>query len=117
MRYNNIKFKTIGADYEQILECLRRGTNFSKVRHEKIHLVTRLRESKIDIIQIALLATEILQLCNSKHTISAILKTFAKRHPIIDGISGNKACLYGINLLIEKKLIRIDPQPVMNRKS
>jgi hypothetical protein len=47
----------------------------------------------------------------------AILKTFAERHPIIDDMSRNKACLYGLNLLIERKLIRIDPQPLMNRKS
>ena len=111
VRYNNLKLRTVEADYDQILDCLRRSINFSKVRREKIHLVMRLRESQLEIIRIPPLATEIFQLCNGKRTISAVLISFAKRYPVIDGMSGSKACLYGVNLLVEKKLIRIAPPP------
>jgi hypothetical protein len=111
VRYGNIKLTTVEADYDKILNCLRKGIHFSNVRREKIHLATRLKKSQAEIVRIPPLAAEILRLCNGKRTMSAILTTFAKRHPTVDAMSGSKACLYGLNLLNEQRLIRIAQRP------
>jgi hypothetical protein len=38
--------------------------------------------------------------------VGSILGTFARRHATIDGIDNRKACLFGVNLLVEEKLIK-----------
>jgi hypothetical protein len=114
VRYNNMKLRTVEADYDQILRCLKKGISLSSVHREKIHLIMRLRQSKVDIVRIPPLLAEILRLCSGKLTVGDIMKTFTRRHPTVDGMSGNQACLYGLNLLIEQKLIRIAPRQGIN---
>jgi radical SAM superfamily enzyme YgiQ (UPF0313 family) len=105
---DGITVSELGADYPQIVRCLRRKVPLHRIRKRKVTLVTReTEEHRTELLQISQLSAELLQLCGERRTVRQVADHFSARHTAVRGVPPEKACVVGLEMLRRQGLVVI----------
>ena len=111
MRSDGVRVLELGADYKEIIECLRKEGDLGRVPACQVVVAIRpFSERRSDVLQLSPLSAELLRLCDGNRCVSDIARYFS--HP--DGDEGDvvpeeavpeEACVYGLGNLHRHGLI------------
>jgi radical SAM superfamily enzyme YgiQ (UPF0313 family) len=111
-RAKNVTIRTIGVDYKRLIECLRRKGRLNRVPAREVTLATRPSlEKGREVIQLSQASARLLSLCDGRRRVRQIAERFASAIPELDGVPGEHACLWGLELLWRQGLIVVAADP------
>jgi radical SAM superfamily enzyme YgiQ (UPF0313 family) len=97
---------TVTADYQEIIRRLRQGSPLHDVPQQPVKLaIRRTREGEPEVRQLTPLSAELLDLCAEGLTVQEMRGEFILRGIELAGISADKLCLAGLEILRQQGLI------------
>jgi radical SAM superfamily enzyme YgiQ (UPF0313 family) len=103
-----VKVVNLPADYQDIVRRLRHRRPLHDVPSQPVKLaIRRVPAGEAEVRQLTPLSAELLDLCEDGFTVQEITGEFLLRNIEIPGIPANKACLAGIEILRQQRLIAI----------
>jgi len=101
-------------DYKDLIDRLRTKAELDRVLERKVTIVFRPKDQRrIEVWQLAPSSAALMRLCDGKRTVREIVGEFASLGADADGVSVEKACLFGLMLLRQEGLIGISRSPVV----
>jgi radical SAM superfamily enzyme YgiQ (UPF0313 family) len=99
---------TIPADYQEIVRRLRQRSPLRDLPERPVKLaIRRGTEGDPEVRQLTPLSAELLNLCAENLTVSEIAAEFRQRKLEVSGVSADKLCLAGIEILRQQRLIAL----------
>jgi radical SAM superfamily enzyme YgiQ (UPF0313 family) len=99
---------TIPADYQEIVRRLRQKSPLHDIPHRPVKLaVRRTPAGPAEVRQLTPLSAELLELCEDGLTVQEITGEFLLRNIEVPGVPPEKACLAGIEILRQQRLIAL----------
>lgn len=96
------------ADYQQIVRRLREKTPLHDLERQPVKLVVRRNgRGAAEVRQLAPLSAELIGLCEQSLTVDEIAAEFRERKIEVPGVSPDKMCLAGIEILRQQHLIAL----------
>lgn len=96
------------ADYHEILRRLRQRSSLHDIPGQPVKLAIRRTQSgPAEVRQLSSLSAELLGLCAGSLTVEEITAEFVQRKIEIPGIPADRACLAGIEILRQQRLIAL----------
>ncbi len=96
----------IPADYQEIVRRLRQKKSLHDIPERPVKLaVRRPPQGQAEIRQLTPLSAELLELCDGNLTVDDITAEFRQRKIEVSGVSADKLCLAGIEMLRQQRLI------------
>jgi hypothetical protein len=96
------------ADYQEIIRRLRHGSSLHDVPQQPVKLaIRRTREGEPEVRQLTPLSAELLDLCVEGLTVQEMRGEFILRGIELAGISPDKLCLAGLEILRQQRLIAL----------
>src|SRR5262249_30246210 len=103
-----VKVINIPADYQEVVRRLRHKSSLHDVPGHPVKIAIRRPPSgPVEVRQLSPLTVELLGFCTRNLTVDEITAEFQQRKLGIPGISPDKACLVGIEILRQQPLIAI----------
>jgi radical SAM superfamily enzyme YgiQ (UPF0313 family) len=94
------------ADYQEIVRRLRQNAPLNDLNHQPVKLVMRRNTlGAAEVRQLSPVSAELIDLCEGSLTVAEIAAKFRERKIEIPGISADKMCLAGIEILRRQHLI------------
>jgi radical SAM superfamily enzyme YgiQ (UPF0313 family) len=98
----------VPADYQEIVRRLKQGIPLHDIGNQPVRLVIRRTSlNSAEVRQLSPLSAELLGLCEQNLTVREITAEFFERNIEVSGISADKACLAGIEILRQQRLIAL----------
>lgn len=98
----------VSADYQEIIRRLRQGSPLHNLPDHPVKLAIRMRQpGPAEVRQLTPLSAELLDLCERRLTVQEITEEFQQRKIELPGIPPERACLAGIEILRQQRLIAI----------
>lgn len=99
---------TLPADYQEIIQRLRQGSALHDMPQQPVKIaIRRTREGEPEVRQLTPLSAQLLDLCAEGLTVQEMRGEFILRGIEIAGISADKICLAGIEILRQQRLISL----------
>ncbi len=99
---------TIPADYQEIVRRLRQRSPLSDLPEKPVKLaIRRGTEGDPEVRQLTALSVELLALCEQGFTVQEMAGEFRLRGLEVAGVSADKLCLAGIEILRQQRLIAL----------
>jgi hypothetical protein len=99
---------TIPADYQEIVRRLRQKSPLHDIAEKPVKLaIRRTPAGPAEVRQLTPLSAELLDLCEDGLTVQEIAGEFQLRNIEVPGVSPEKACLAGIEILRQQRLIAL----------
>jgi radical SAM superfamily enzyme YgiQ (UPF0313 family) len=96
----------VDMDYKKTIQCLRRKGRLDRVPARPVTLVTRESPMKRrEVLQLSPLSAQLLRLCDGTQTVRKIIARFSSLEEDLDGVAPEKACMFGLELLRQQRLI------------
>jgi radical SAM superfamily enzyme YgiQ (UPF0313 family) len=95
------------ADYQEIVRRLRQRSPLHDLPGEPVRLAIRRTAAEPEVRQLTPLSAELLDLCASGMTVQEMRGEFLLRGIELSGISADKLCLAGIEILRQQRLIAL----------
>jgi len=96
------------ADYQEIVRRLRSKRPLHDIPEKQVKLaIRRVPAGEAEVRQLTPLSAELLDLCKDGYTVQEIKGEFLLRNIEIPGIPADKACLAGIEILRQQRLIAL----------
>jgi hypothetical protein len=103
-----IRVIEVPADYHEILRRLRQRSPLHEIPNRPVKLAIRkMPAGPAEVRQLTPLSAELLGLCAGSLTVEEIAAEFVQRKIEIPGIPANKACLAGLEILRQQRLIAL----------
>ena len=103
-----VKVIKLSADYQEIVRRLRHRSPLHDVPSQPVKLaIRRTSDGMPEVRQLTPLSAELLDLCEDGFTVQEITGEFLLRNIEIPGVPANKACLAGIEILRQQRLIAL----------
>ncbi|HMC31359.1 MAG TPA: hypothetical protein VKL99_11040, partial [Candidatus Angelobacter sp.] len=103
-----INVVTLPADYQEIVRRLRQGRALHDLPEQPVKLAIRkTRQGEAEVRQLTPLSAELLDLCADGLTVQEMAGEFLLRGIEIAGVSADKLCLAGIEILRQQRLIAL----------
>ncbi|HET9284251.1 MAG TPA: radical SAM protein [Candidatus Angelobacter sp.] len=103
-----INVVTLQANYQEIIRRLRQGSALHDVPQQPVKLAIRkTREGEPEVRQLTPLSAELLDLCAEGLTVQEMRGEFILRGIEVAGISPDKLCLAGLEILRQQRLIAL----------
>lgn len=103
-----INVVTLQANYQEIIRRLRQGSALDDVPQQPVKLtIRRRREGEPEVRQLTPLSAELLDLCAEGLTVQEMRGEFILRGIEVAGISPDKLCLAGLEILRQQRLIAL----------
>jgi radical SAM superfamily enzyme YgiQ (UPF0313 family) len=99
---------TVGADYQEIVQRLRRASPLHDVAEHRVKLaIRRIAEGEPEVRQLTPLSAELLDLCAEGLTVQQMRGEFVLRGIEVAGVPPDKLCLAGLEILRQQRLIGV----------
>jgi radical SAM superfamily enzyme YgiQ (UPF0313 family) len=99
---------SLPADYQEIVRRLRQGSPLRDIADQPVKLVIRRTSpGQAEVRQLSALSAELLGLCEGSLTVKEIAAEFLQRKIEVPGVPPDKACLAGIEILRQQRLIAL----------
>jgi radical SAM superfamily enzyme YgiQ (UPF0313 family) len=96
------------ADYQEIVRRLRQRSPLHDIANQPVKLaIRRTKPGPVEARQLSPLSAELLGLCEGTLTLKEIAAEFQQRKLEIPGVPADKACLAGIEILRQQRLIAL----------
>jgi hypothetical protein len=96
----------VPADYQEIVRRLQQRSPLNDLPGQPVKLVIRrTAPGPVEVRQLSPLSAELLGLCEARLTVKEIAAEFLQRKIEVPGIPADKACLAGIEILRQQRLI------------
>ena len=106
VRKPDVIVTVLRANYKKIIKCLRRKGRLANVPADEVTVVTRpSSDNRLEILQLSDHSTELLRLCDGKQSVSEIGERFREYAPQVNGVSGVKASVLGLEILRQQGLL------------
>jgi radical SAM superfamily enzyme YgiQ (UPF0313 family) len=103
-----VKVIKLPADYQEIVRRLQQRSPLHDVPSQPVKLaIRRVPAGPAEVRQLTPLSAELLDLCEDGYTVQEITGEFLLRNVEIPGVPANKACLAGIEILRQQRLIAL----------
>ncbi|HKR93736.1 MAG TPA: hypothetical protein VJW55_00140, partial [Candidatus Angelobacter sp.] len=103
-----INVVTLQANYQEIIRRLRQGSALADVPQQPVKLaIRRTREGEPEVRQLTPLSAELIDLCVEGLTVQEMRGEFILRGIEVAGISPDKLCLAGLEILRQQRLIAL----------
>ncbi|HKV92093.1 MAG TPA: radical SAM protein [Candidatus Angelobacter sp.] len=103
-----INVVTLQANYQEIIRRLRQGSALDDVPPQPVKLaIRRTREGEPEVRQLTPLSVELLDLCAEGLTVQEMRGEFILRGIEVAGVSPDKLCLAGLEILRQQRLIAL----------
>jgi radical SAM superfamily enzyme YgiQ (UPF0313 family) len=103
-----VKVVKLPADYQEIVRRLRQKRPLHDIPEMTVKLaIRRVPSGPAEVRQLTPLSAELLDLCEDGYTVQEIKGEFLLRNIEIPGIPADKACLAGIEILRQQRLIAL----------
>ncbi|MGB9122420.1 MAG: radical SAM protein [Candidatus Angelobacter sp.] len=103
-----VKVVKLPADYQEIVRRLRHRSPLHDVPSQPVKLaIRRVPAGAAEVRQLTPLSAELLDLCEDGFTVQEITGEFLLRNIEIPGVSVDKVCLAGIEILRQQRLIAL----------
>jgi radical SAM superfamily enzyme YgiQ (UPF0313 family) len=104
-----VKVVKLPADYHEIVRRLRQKSPLHDVPNQPVKLaIRRVPAGEAEVRQLTPLSAELLELCEDGFTVQEITGEFLLRNIEIPGVSVDKVCLAGIEILRQQRLIGLN---------
>jgi radical SAM superfamily enzyme YgiQ (UPF0313 family) len=104
-----VKVVKLPADYHEIVRRLRLKSPLHDVPNQPVKLaIRRVPAGEAEVRQLTPLSAELLDLCEDGFTVQEITGEFLLRNIEIPGVSVDKVCLAGIEILRQQRLIGLN---------
>jgi len=100
-----IRVIQLGADYQEIIRRLRDRQELRDVAGKQVTVVI----TPAAVLQLSPLSAELLRMCGGQNTVREITEEFFLRGIEIPGVPPDMACLAGIDLLRQQRLLTLAP--------
>jgi radical SAM superfamily enzyme YgiQ (UPF0313 family) len=98
----------IPADYREVVRRLRQRSSLHDIPYQPVKLAIRRVSSRpAEVRQLSALSAELLDFCEGSLTVEEIQAEFRQRNLEISGVSPDRACLAGIEILRQQGLISL----------
>ncbi|HEV3037819.1 MAG TPA: radical SAM protein [Candidatus Angelobacter sp.] len=98
----------VPADYQEIIRRLRRRSSLHDLPHHPVKLAIRKTSpGSPEIRQLSPLSAELLDLCQGTLTVNEIATEFHERKIEVPGVPSEMACLAGLQILCQQRLIAV----------
>jgi radical SAM superfamily enzyme YgiQ (UPF0313 family) len=98
----------VPADYQEIVRRLRHRSPLNDISGQPVKLVIRKTPpGPAEVRQLSPLSAELLGLCKGSLTVKEIAAEFMQRKVEVPGVPADKACLAGIEILLQQRLIAL----------
>ncbi|HEV2964102.1 MAG TPA: radical SAM protein [Candidatus Angelobacter sp.] len=98
----------VPADYQEIIRRLRQRSSLNDIPDHPVKLaIRRAPPGPAEVRQLSPLSAELLGLCEGALTVKEITAEFLQRKIEVPGVPADKACLAGIEILRQQRLIAI----------
>jgi radical SAM superfamily enzyme YgiQ (UPF0313 family) len=99
----------LGANYKTVIRCLKRKGRLERIASEDQVIATRQSTGKrAEVLQLSKASAQLLRLCDGRRTTKEIAERFSSvvedMEPV-KGVSPEKVCIMGLELLREQRLI------------
>lgn len=101
-----VRTVTVEGDYKRLVRCLRRKGRLDRIPYESTKLVLVRVGEKIKVMQLNQVTCQLLCLCDGSRSAGQVANNFSTTKQI-EGVSTEKAGLYGLALLSQQGLIDI----------
>ena len=112
-RLENVIAIDMDADYKQVIECLKNGTDLSRVSASDTIVAFNPADDQLDVWQLPRLSAALLRLCDGRRTVREIANAFTPDPCDLDGIPIGTACVFGLTQLREDGFIGLSATPVI----
>ena len=103
-----VKVVILPADYQEIVRRLRKNFPLHDIPEKQVKLAIRtVAPGPAEVRQLTPLSAELLELCEDGYTVQEITGEFLLRNVEIPGVPLGKACLAGIEILRQQRLIAL----------
>jgi hypothetical protein len=98
----------VSADYQEIIRRLRHRSPLNDIPNQPVKLaIRRTPPGPAEVRQLSPLSAELLGLCKGTLTVKEIATEFLQRKIEVPGVPADKACLAGIEILRQQRLIAL----------
>ncbi len=98
----------IAADYQEIVRRLSQKTSLHDLPDKPVKVAIRwIPPGSKEVRQLSALSVELLRLCESGLTVKEMTEEFVNRKIEVPGVSPDKVCLVGIEILRQQRLIAV----------
>jgi len=104
--YPGIRVLHLDADYQEILRRLRNSQQLNDLDKKRVTIVI----TPTEVLQLSPLSAELLHLCEGQNTVREIAEEFFLRGVEVPGVPPDMACLAGIELLRQQRLVTLAPR-------
>jgi radical SAM superfamily enzyme YgiQ (UPF0313 family) len=121
-RLTSFPYKPVGlhiahlnVDYKDLLQSLRNKKSLEQVSVKNVTIAFRKNDQdqmEIDVRLLSPLSEELLDMCDGSRTVSDITHRFSLLNAHVNGVSAEKACLFGLSQLFKQGLIEVSSQPI-----
>jgi hypothetical protein len=94
----------VAADYKKLMSCLRRKERLDRIQPGAVALALIRSGSRIKVLQLNSITDRLLRACDGSRSLMDIANSFPSEETI-NGVSMNKASLYGLSVLLDQGLI------------
>lgn len=100
-----IRVIQLDADYQEIIRRLRNRQELKNVARKQVTVVV----TPAAVLQLSPLSAELLRMCGGQNTVREITEEFFLRGIEVPGVPPDMACLAGIELLRQQRLVTVTP--------
>jgi radical SAM superfamily enzyme YgiQ (UPF0313 family) len=113
----NLSVMELEIDYRNLIESLKDKTDLSRVPLRNATVIFMPTGSrKIQVWQLPPLSVMLLQLCDGRRSVGAIVREFSLLETGFDGIPADKVCLFGLMQLRKDGFIGLSDSPVIRER-
>jgi radical SAM superfamily enzyme YgiQ (UPF0313 family) len=108
----NVFVMDLGVDYKELVECLRTKAGLRQVTERNVTIAFRPKgRRQTQVWQLTPLSAALIRQCDGKRSVADIIQNFGLVETDMNGVSPEKACLFGLLRLREDGLIGISSRP------
>ncbi|HXU39140.1 MAG TPA: radical SAM protein [Blastocatellia bacterium] len=105
-----VRLIQLEVDYKRMVRSLKRRGRLRRTSRHPVTIASRQLsqkpdQTKTDFLQLSPLSAQLLNLCDGSRTVKQISDLFSSSVESIDGVSADKACVFGLELLRLQNLI------------
>jgi len=105
-----VRLIQLEVDYKRMVRSLKRRGRLRRTSRHPVTIASRKSsqkpdQAKTDFLQLSPLSAQLLNLCDGLRTVKQISDLFSSSVESIDGVSADKACVFGLEVLRLQNLI------------